>query len=125
MDPWIEQFKTAIKATVRPRDKTLVAIVFALPHLSLDQLANLRVREALSLVTNDLPGQVVARLLAHKNEEAYVFPSRKGKAKPARFGLPATEARPANRVTIWRALKAAKGLNGIRNIRGSKPPGPT
>lgn len=123
MNPWVEQFKAAIKATTSPRDKTLVAIVYALPHLTLDQLANLRVGEALDQVENNLPGQVVRRLLENKPRDAFVFPSRKGKAKPARFGLPETPARPANRITIWRALQAAKGLRAIREtVQGELPP---
>jgi hypothetical protein len=123
MNAWVDEFKTAIKATATPRDKTLVAIVYALPHLSLDQLANLRVGEALAAVKNDLPGQVVQRLLANKPHDAFVFPSRKGKARPARHGLPEAPARPANRVTIWRALQAAKGLQNIREtIQSNLPP---
>lgn len=127
MNTYLDHFKVSLKRAKTHRDRTLVALVFAVPHLTLDDLANLHVDQARRLAGHDLAGQVVRRLLADRPDQDLVFPSQKGKALPARHGLPAKPARPATRQTLWRVLTRTVGTSVAsirRMIVGDIPPPP-
>lgn len=114
--------KTSLKRAKSRKERTLVALVFALPHLTVDQLRHLRVDEARLLTGHDLAGQVLHRLLAEQPADDFVFPSQKGRALPPRHGLPARPATPASRHAIWRVLVRTIGSGVLAFRRMLNPP---
>ena len=111
----IEAYKTAIRKAKSTRDRTLVALAFVLPF-TLERLRTLTVAEAREQLPDDPFGRIAKRLLDERPDHDLVFPSRKGKARPARHLLPADPPRPASRITLWRALRHAAG-GGITRVR--------
>lgn len=111
----IEAYKTAIRKAKNTRDRTLVALAFVLP-LTLERLRTLTVAEARTLLPDDPYGRIAEKLLNGRPDLDFVFPSRKGKARPSRPLLGPQPARPASRITLWRALHHAAG-GGITRVR--------
>ncbi len=115
---WVEHFKVAVRRAKTPRNQVLVALAFALPHLTVAELARLRVEDVTPLLRSkgdSLPVQVALRLFSRRTA-GYVFVSRKGKPRPGHHGIPDREPQPASRITIWRALHAAVG-GGVETVR--------